>query len=165
MKLRAKLGYTAAGMTVFAALLVPFLLCGLFTKGFASLGLHVDEMYSGGPKLRTVQTAGYTIDVHRPVFPHLLQSEKPLVQLDWKPAVVVVESDPLDHSGEFLGRRSAHRGRGFIGGFIFPRTPRNLPRFGRRALPVVRLRGVSRDAGHLVVALPTFSDTPPIVPR
>ena len=85
MKLRTKLGYTAAGMTVFAALLVPFLLFGLFTKGFAALGLHVDEMYSGGPKVRTVQTSTYSIDIHRPVFPHMLQSEKPFVQLDWRP--------------------------------------------------------------------------------
>ena len=83
--MRAKLGYTAAGMTVFAAVLVPFLLTGVFTKEFAALGLHVDEMYSGGPTARTVQAAGYTIDIHRPVSPHMLQPEKPFVQLDWKP--------------------------------------------------------------------------------
>lgn len=85
MKLRSKLGYTAGGATVFAALLVPFLLMGLFTKGFTALGLRVDEMYSGGPKVRTVQAAGYSIDIHRPVSPHMLQREKPFVQLDWKP--------------------------------------------------------------------------------
>jgi hypothetical protein len=66
---------------IIAALLVPFLLFGLFTKGFAALGLHVDEMYSGGPKVRTVQTAAYSIDIHRPVFPHLLQSESRLCSL------------------------------------------------------------------------------------
>lgn len=85
MTMRAKLGYTAAGMTVFAAVLVPFLLTGVFTKEFAALGLHVDEMYSGGPTARTIQAAGYTIDIHRPVSPHMLQLEKPFVQLDWKP--------------------------------------------------------------------------------
>jgi hypothetical protein len=85
MKLRAKLGYTAAGITVLVALLTPFLLMGEFAKAFASLGLHVDEMYSGGPKVRTVQTATYSIDIHRPVFPHMFQTEKPFVQLDWKP--------------------------------------------------------------------------------
>ena len=84
-KLTAKLGYTGAGLTVFAAVLAPFLLYGVFTKGFSSLGLHVDEVYSGGPKVRTVQAAGYTIDIHRQVSPHLFQSEKPFVQLDWKP--------------------------------------------------------------------------------
>jgi hypothetical protein len=102
MKLRAKLAYTAAGMTVFAALLVPFLLMGLFTKGFAAMGLHVDEMYSGGPKLRTVQTAAYSIDIHRPVFPHMLQSEKPFVQLDWRPVSALPPhvSDVVDVDGD-----------------------------------------------------------------
>ena len=102
MKPRAKLGYTAAGMTVFAALLVPFLLFGLFTKGFAALGLHVDEMYSGGPKMRTVQTSAYSIDIHRPVFPHMLQTEKPFVQLDWRPvsALPAHVSDVVDVDGD-----------------------------------------------------------------
>ena len=81
----SKLGYTAAGMTVLAAMLVPFLLMGLFTKGFTKLGLHVDEMYSGGPAGRTIQADGYTVTIHKAVYPHLLQTEKPFVQLDWKP--------------------------------------------------------------------------------
>jgi hypothetical protein len=98
----ARLGYTAAGITVLAALLVPFLLLGLFTKGFAALGLHVDEMYSGGPKLRTVHAAAYSIDIHRPVFPHMLQREKPFVQLDWKPVRALPEhvSDAVDVDGD-----------------------------------------------------------------
>lgn len=102
MKLRAKLGYTAAGMTVFAAVLAPFVLYGAFTKGFASLGLHVDEVYSGGPKVRTIHTAAYSIDIHRPVFPHMLQTEKPFVQLDWKPlsALPPHVSDLVDVDGD-----------------------------------------------------------------
>ena len=102
MKPRAKLGYTAAGMTVLAALLVPFLLFGVFTKGFAALGLHVDEVYSGGPKVRTVQTGAYSIDIHRPVFAHLLQTEKPFVQLDWKPVSALPShvSDLVDVDGD-----------------------------------------------------------------
>ena len=102
MKLRAKLGYSAAGITVLVALLVPFFLMGQFTKGFASLGLHVDEMYSGGPKVRTIQTAYYSIDIHRPVFPHMLQTEKPFVQLDWKPvsALPAHVSDAVDVDGD-----------------------------------------------------------------
>lgn len=100
--LAAKLGYTTAGLTVFAALLVPFLLYGVFTKGFSSLGLHVDEMYTGGPKVRTVQAAGYTIDIHQQVFPHMLQREKPFVQLDWKPAGALPPhvSDVVDIDGD-----------------------------------------------------------------
>jgi hypothetical protein len=102
VSLRAKLGYAVAALTVFAALLVPFFLMGLFTKGFASLGLHVDEAYSGGPKVRTVQTAGYSIDIHRPVYPHMLQTEKPFVQLDWKPVSALPEhvSDSVDVDGD-----------------------------------------------------------------
>ncbi|MGB7845407.1 MAG: hypothetical protein WBL63_07315 [Candidatus Acidiferrum sp.] len=102
MSLRAKLGYTVAALTVFAALLVPFVLMGLFTKGFASLGLQVDEMYSGGPRVRTVHTAAYSIDIHRPVYPHMLQTEKPFVQLDWKPvsALPAHVSDAVDLDGD-----------------------------------------------------------------
>jgi len=102
MKMRAKFGYTAAGATVFAAVLAPFLLYGMFTKGFAALGLHVDEMYSGGPKVRTVQTASYSIDIHRPVYPHMLQTENPFVQLDWKPVSALPPhvSDVVDVDGD-----------------------------------------------------------------
>ncbi|HMD83078.1 MAG TPA: hypothetical protein VKO18_00090 [Terriglobia bacterium] len=102
MKIQAKLGYTAAGLTVLAAVLVPFLLYGLFTKGFAALGLHVDEMYSGGPKVRTIKTAAYSIVIHRPVSPHMLQSEKPFVQLDWKPVSALAGhvSDVVDVDGD-----------------------------------------------------------------
>jgi hypothetical protein len=100
--LTAKLGYTGAGLTLCAAVLVPFVLMGLFSKGFASLGLHVDEMYSGGPKIRTVQAAGYTIDIHRQVSPHFYQTEKPFVQLDWKPvsALPAHVSDLVDIDGD-----------------------------------------------------------------
>jgi hypothetical protein len=98
----SKLGYTAAGMTVLAAVLVPFLLMGLFTKGFTKLGLHVDEMYSGGPTVRTIQADGYTVVIHQAVYPHLLQTEKPFVQLDWKPVSALPQhvSDAVDVDGD-----------------------------------------------------------------
>ena len=101
MKLRPTLGYTAAGLTVLATMLTPFLLYGSFTHGVASLGLHVDEMYSGGPKVRTIQNGAYSIAVHRPVYPHLLQNEKPFVQLDWNPASALPAhvSDTVDIDG------------------------------------------------------------------
>jgi hypothetical protein len=97
----ARLGYAAAALTILAAVLTPFFLFGLFTKGFSSLGLNVDEMYSGGPKVRTIQAAGYTIDVHRQVSPHMWQREKPFVQLDWKPesALPAHVSDTVDIEG------------------------------------------------------------------
>jgi hypothetical protein len=98
----AKLGYTAAGLTVFAAVLVPFFFYGLFTKGFSSLSLHVDEVYSGGPTIRTIQQAGYAINIHRPVSPHFWQREKPFVQLDWKPVSALPShvSDTVDIDGD-----------------------------------------------------------------
>ncbi len=98
----AKLGYAAAALTVLAALLVPFFLTGTFTRAFASLGLHIDEMYTGGPKVHTMQRAGYSIDVHRPVFPHMLQQEKPFVQLDWRPVSALPPhvSDAVDVDGD-----------------------------------------------------------------
>jgi hypothetical protein len=96
------MGYTAAGFTVLAAALVPFLLMGVFTKGFANLGLHVDEMYSGGPKVRTIRTGNYSIDIHRTVSPHMLQTEKPFVQLDWTPVSALPPhvSDAVDVDGD-----------------------------------------------------------------
>jgi hypothetical protein len=102
MTLRAKLGYTAAGLTVLAALLTPFLLMGLFAKGIVALGLHVDEVYSGGPKVRIFEHGAYSIAVHRPVYPHMLQTEKPFVQLDWSPvnALPAHVSDVVDVDGD-----------------------------------------------------------------
>jgi hypothetical protein len=107
-KTTSKLGYTGAGLTVSAAVLVPFVLLGLFTKGFSNLGLHVDEMYSGGPTVRTIQASGYTIDIHRPVTPHFLQREKPFVQLDWKPvsALPAHVSEFVDIDGD--GKPDVH---------------------------------------------------------
>ena len=102
MTLRAKLGYTAAGLTVLAALLTPFVLYDLFAKGFVGLGFHVDEMYSGGPKVRTVENGAYTITIHRAVLPHMLQNEKPFVQMDWGPASELQAhvSDLVDIDGD-----------------------------------------------------------------
>ena len=91
MKLRAKLGYTAAGADGAGGDVDAISADGIFTNGVAALGLHVDEMYSGGPKVRTVQMGAYSIDIHRAVYPHLLQSEKPFVQLDWSPVSALPE--------------------------------------------------------------------------
>jgi hypothetical protein len=104
MRLQARLGYTAAGATVLAALLTPFLLYGFFANGIAGLGLHVDEMYSGGPRVRAIQRGAYSIEIHRPVYPHLLQSEKPFLQLDWGPVSALPGhvSDVVDVDGDGL---------------------------------------------------------------
>ena len=101
MKLRPILGYTAAGATVLVAMLTPFVLMGYFANGVAALPLQVDEVYSGGPKARTVQMGAYSIVIHRPVRPHFLQSEKPFVQLDWTPVSALPQhvSDMVDIDG------------------------------------------------------------------
>jgi hypothetical protein len=101
MKLRPVLGYTAAGATVLVALITPFVLYGFLTDRVAALPLHVDEMYSGGPKARAVPMGAYSIDIHRPVYPHFLQSEKPFVQLDWTPVSALPQhvSDMVDIDG------------------------------------------------------------------
>jgi len=102
MKLRPILGYTAAGATLLVALLTPFLLMGSFSKGFIALGMHVDEVYTGGLKVRSIPMGAYSIDVHRPVYPHMLQSEKPFVQLDWQPVSALPQhiSDAVDIDGD-----------------------------------------------------------------
>jgi hypothetical protein len=101
MKLRSILGYTAACATMVAAMLTPFVLMGYFSNGLAALPLHVDEVYSGGPKAREVQMGNYSITIHRPVRPHFLQSEKPFVQLDWTPVSALPPhiSDMVDIDG------------------------------------------------------------------
>lgn len=102
MKIRAVIGYTAAGATLLVALLTPFLLMGAFAKGVAALGLHVDETYSGGPIVRTIQDGAYAIAIHRAVYPHMLQNEKPFVQMDWSPASALPAkvSDVVDIDGD-----------------------------------------------------------------
>lgn len=107
-KLKSGLGYTGAAATVLLAALAPFILFPTFSKGFAHMGLRIDEVYSGGPKVRTIQAAGYTIDIHREVTPHLLQTEKPFVQLDWRPAGALPAkiADTIDIDGD--GKPDVH---------------------------------------------------------
>lgn len=102
MKLRAILGYTAAGLTMLVALLTPFILMGTFAKGVSALGLHVDEVYSGGPTVRTIECGAYTIAIHRIVTPHMLQSAKPFVQMGWSPVSKLPAhvSDTVDVDGD-----------------------------------------------------------------
>lgn len=102
MTTSSKLGYTAAGTTILVAALAPFLLFPLFSKGFANMGLHIDEVYSGGPKLRRIQAGAYTIDIHRQVTPHFWQTEKPFVQIDWSRAEALPShiSEAVDVDGD-----------------------------------------------------------------
>lgn len=106
------------------AMLTPFLLYGFFTNRFASLPLHVDEVYSGGTKARTVGMGAYSIEIHRPVYPHFQQSEKPFVELDWTPvsALPPQVSDMVDIDGD--GQPDVNVS------FDVPKDPRAPPHVG-----------------------------------
>ena len=101
-KLTTALGYTGAALTILLAAIVPFVLYGYFTRGIASLGLHVDEIYSGGPTIRFIRSGTYFIGVHRAVRPHMLQRERPFVQLDFRPVPALPPrvSDLVDIDGD-----------------------------------------------------------------
>jgi hypothetical protein len=86
MSIRSILGYAGAGLTIVAAALIPFLLIGLFTRGVAAGGLHVDEFYSGGAVVRTVDRGAYKIEVHQLVRPRAWQRGVPYMELAWTPA-------------------------------------------------------------------------------
>jgi len=148
VKLKSKLGYTGAGATVLLAAIAPFVLLPLFTKGFGHMGLHVDEVYSGGPKVRTIQAGEYSIDIHRPVTPHFFQTEKPFVQLDWRPAAVLPAhiSDEVDIDGD--GTPDVHVD------FDVPKDPKGTLRVNVDALNprYESLRGVGKQKFSSMIA-------------
>jgi hypothetical protein len=102
MKPRALLGYTGATLTLLLAVLTPFWLSGFFSRSVAALPLHIDEVISGGPAVRGIPMGAYSIQIHRPVYPHMLQREVPYVQLDWTPANALPAhvSDLVDVDGD-----------------------------------------------------------------
>ena len=80
-------GYTAAALTIVAAILAPFVLMNWVLSGISALGLRVDPVYSGGETARTITKAGYRIAVNRPVVPKkLLPGVPAFVQVAWEPA-------------------------------------------------------------------------------
>lgn len=103
-RIRWALSYAAACLTVVAMVLTPFVLTGQFTRVFASLGLHVDDTYSGGEVASSLPRDGYRIDVYRPVEPvALFPQAGSFVQLAWTPAdrlpARVQEDVDLDQDG------------------------------------------------------------------
>lgn len=80
------LGYTAASLSVAAAVTGPFLLLTPFTKAVASVGLKPNPFYSGGPVAQTLAHDSYRIRVHQPVEKEApLQTIAPFIQLDLDP--------------------------------------------------------------------------------
>jgi hypothetical protein len=103
-KVKTVLGYTAAGLTVAAALLTPFLLMGAFSSVVAHAGLHVDEKYAGGPVACAIDHANYKIEISQPVRPRLLERGESYVQVAFSPAdklpTTVDETLDLDGDGQ-----------------------------------------------------------------
>jgi hypothetical protein len=99
----AVFAYLGAALTLVIAILVPFVLMGVFTNAVAHAGLHVDENYTGGNVARVVDRNGYRILVYQPARPHFLQRTKPFVQIAFEPAAAlpaeVDEAIDLDGDG------------------------------------------------------------------
>jgi hypothetical protein len=97
------LAYTAAALTIAAAVLSPFLLFGWFTGAVAALHLHVDETYSGGQPAFTIERPGYRILVNRPVVPRApVPSVPAFLQIAWTPAdkLPALVADDVDIDGD-----------------------------------------------------------------
>ena len=96
------LAYTGAGLMLFVAVCVPFVLMGVFSNVVAHAGLHIDATYSGGTIARTIQRDGYRIVVYQPVQPRLLERVEPFVQIVFKPAdsLPARVSDEVDLDGD-----------------------------------------------------------------
>jgi hypothetical protein len=100
----AILAYAGAGLTLVIAVSVPFYLMGAVSNSVAAAGLHVDAVYNGGSVARTITQDGYSIAVHEPVRPRLLQRFEPFVQVDFLPVGaphgLVSELVDLDGDGQ-----------------------------------------------------------------
>src|SRR5664279_4911567 len=85
------LGYVGAALTLVVAVTIPFVLMGYFSSVFVHAGFHVDDEYTGGTVARTVQRSAYQVAVYEPVYPHVLQSREPFVQIAFRPVNALPE--------------------------------------------------------------------------
>ncbi len=80
------LGYTAAGATIIAAVLVPFVFIDLLTRAFAAIGVRIDPASTGGDVNSVIPRNGYKVAVNHPVRPGSpLRRIEPFVQIAWSP--------------------------------------------------------------------------------
>ena len=102
-RVKAILGYFAAGLTILAAILTPFVLMPLFVKAVGAMGIRPAATFSGGKVARTIDRGGYRIEIHVPV-EHAtpFQRMEPFVQVDWSPASGLPErvQEELDLDGD-----------------------------------------------------------------
>ena len=98
------LAYSAAGLTLLIAFLVPFVLMRAFANAVGHAGLHIDATYTGGKAAKTIERGGYRIEVYEAVKPHMLERTEPFVQIVFKPAdklpAQVSEEVDLDGDGQ-----------------------------------------------------------------
>lgn len=103
MKVKEFLGYSAAAMTVVAAILIPFLFIDLFTRGVAFTGVRVAPSFTGGEASHTIDRDSYRIVVNRPVRKTApLERLEPFVQITWTPVSALPErvADSVDIDGD-----------------------------------------------------------------
>ena len=97
------LGYGAAGLTLVAMAIVPFVLMPVFTRAVAATGVRVSPVFGGGKPVATISKGTYSITVHQPVrSPAPLSRVEPYVQLTWAPASALPPrvADVLDIDGD-----------------------------------------------------------------
>ena len=102
-RIKAILGYAAAGLTVAVAVVGPMVWFTFFTRAAAKTSLRIDPMYTGGEPARTIARDGYQITIYKPVPKRgPLSPSGAFVQVAWKPASALppVISETLDLEGE-----------------------------------------------------------------
>jgi hypothetical protein len=102
-RLTSILGYTAAALTIAGAVLIPFLLMDLITRGVAASGVRIDPVFSGGDLLRTIDKGAYRVLVNRPVLRRSpLDRADSFVQMAWTPASALPAriADEIDVDGD-----------------------------------------------------------------
>jgi hypothetical protein len=141
------LGYTAAGLTIVAAVVGPLLLFGPLMAAVASAGLRVAPFYTGGEADHVIHKAGYQIVVNRPVTRRTLFSTDEFVQITWKPAAALPAKvvDAVDLSGD---------GPDLVVGFDVPNDVRAPLRVDVQPLTarVTAMRGVGREGFTRLIA-------------
>jgi hypothetical protein len=100
----SRLGVTAAVLTVVFAVAAPVLWYSPLSQAIGRAPLRVDPIFSGGEVARTLARPGYAIAIYKPVNKRgWLSSNRPFVQLAWKPAAAlpahVRETIDLDGDG------------------------------------------------------------------
>jgi len=102
-RIKARMGYAAAGFTVAVAIVGPMVWFTFFTRAAARTSLRVDPMYTGGEPARTITRDGYQITVYKPVPKRApLSTAGAFVQVVWKPASTLPPniSETLDLEGD-----------------------------------------------------------------